>query len=426
MEDRYYNLEAEAAVLGSMILEPKCIEQYLLTADDFWNPAHKIIFTALQQVFESGMTDTDLVILRDHLKNTGKMKEAGGVNYLIELANATPTAANFKYYSKIVKTKSQMREFDQNWGKIQEKIKEATTPAEIATAIEGLSSIVTVPDSGVSRLGDHLEAAYDSMYDTTDRITTGFPNIDQIVVGFEAGDIIILAARPSIGKTSLAISMATNMIRANNPVLFFSFEMTKPQIAERIICAEAKISAQKAKLGELDDEEKKIMLDTIQGLHVDKLPFYFTEYGANSPSYVRVKIRSSKKSHNIKCVFIDYLQMMHKGTKEQNRNYELGWILDYLKTTAKKCDVPIVVLCQLNRASEGRADRGPRVSDLRDSGEIEQTADVVMLLHRPSYSDPKADDTTDVIIPKQRRGPTGTAKILFVPETASFVSLGYE
>jgi len=421
MDEQLYSLEAEAATLGSMMLEPGCIDwlEGYLAKEDFFVPEHKVIFDALAGLYRFKGT-LDLVMLRGWMTHWDTLKKAGGVKYLAEVADSVPTSANHKYYAEVVKDWSRKRNILTELAKVGPEAK----TEDMQAIINDLADAGDTSDNEVSSLKDHLEEAYSTMYGDVHRLNTGFERIDRIITGLEAGDIAIIAARPSIGKTSLAISMAVNMIKAGNPVLFFSFEMTKAQIAERIICFESQISAHAAKSGYLTEPQKKEMLDAMSKIHREDWPIRLTDYGVNSPSYIRSKIIQSQKEHGIKCVFIDYLQMMYKGTKEQSRNYELGWIIDYLKTTAKKCMIPIVVLCQLNRASEGRDDKKPRISELRDSGEIEQAADVVMLLHRPGYYDSDAGDISTVLVAKHRRGPTGLAEILFQPDTASFVSLG--
>ncbi len=419
-----FSLEAECAVLGSMILDPACIEKamILLTPNDFWFPQNKIIFSTLLAVHDNIGSEACLVVIRDHLKKTKQMKEIGGVNYLVKLAETTPSAANIKYYAEIVKEFAEKRAIHLHLDEAVRAVGEAATPDDKIAAIQELAGKVHVDIAkDITVIKDHLEDAHKAMYDRRDCVYSGFREIDNIVSGYEGGDIIIIAARPSIGKTSLAISMAVNMVKAGNPVLFFSFEMTKLQLVERIIASESEVSAYRAKMGKLSQDEKDTMSEGMNRIYSGDWPLYFTDYGVNNLQYILSRIMSEQRAHKIKCVFIDYLQMMRTGKKAQSRNYEIGEIVDFLKTVAKRCDIPIVLLCQLNRLAESREDRKPRISDLRDSGEIEQVADVVCLLHREGYYNPAAGDEALILVPKQRRGPVGSATIIFKKHLAKFI-----
>ncbi len=418
------SLEAEAAILGGLILAPNRIPLAAgtLLPQDFYYPENRIVFHALIAINDKVGDDVCMILLRDYLKKHKQMKEIGGVGYLVRLAESVPSAANFNYYADIVMEKSRNRSILSEVEKFKNRTATADSEEIVIAAQELAGSISLDASKDVTKLKDHLLDAHESMFNRKDCVYSGFIELDQIVPGFEGGDIIIIAARPSIGKTSLAISMATNMVNHGDPVLFFSFEMTKLQLTERIICAEAGISPHRAKKGLLSEQENATILASINDLYSTNWPLYFTDYGMNHPEYICAKIISEQRVHNIKCVFIDFLQMMRTGKAAQSRNYEIGQIVDFLKTTAKKCNIPIVLLCQLNRAAESRDDKMPRIGDLRDSGEIEQASDVVCLLHRAGYYDSDAGDEALILIPKQRRGPIGKARIKFESELARFVN----
>jgi len=418
------SLEAEAAILGGLILAPSRIPLAagVLLPQDFYFPENRTVFEALMAVGDKVGDDLCMILLRDYLKKHNLMKKVGGVEYLVKLAESVPSAANFNHYADIVMEKSRHRSILAEVEKFRASTAEADSEAIVIAAQTLADSIHADTSNEITQLKDHLADAHEAMYNRKECVYSGFDKLDQIIPGFEGGDIIIIAARPSIGKTSLAMSMATNMVRNGEPVLFFSFEMTKPQLAERIICAEAGISPHRAKKGFLSEAEKATMLENMNRLYEMNWPLYFTDYGINRPEYIRTKIISEQRIHKIKCVFIDFLQMMRTGGKAQSRNYEIGQIVDFLKVTAKKCNVPIVLLCQLNRAAESREDKMPRIGDLRDSGEIEQASDVVCLLHRPGYYDLAVGDGAIILVPKQRRGPVGEAHITFEPELARFVN----
>ncbi|KKM99605.1 hypothetical protein LCGC14_1146150 [marine sediment metagenome] len=420
----FSSLEAEAAILGGLILAPSRIPLAagILLEQDFYYSQNQIVFNALKAVGDKVGDDLCMILVRDYLKKNKLMKQIGGVGYLVKLAESVPSAANFNHYADIVMEKSRHRSILKEVEKFKADTAEADSEEIVIAAQRLADSIHPETSKDVTALKDHLSDAHDAMYNRKDCVYSGFDKLDQIIPGFEGGDIIIIAARPSIGKTSLAISMAVNMVKNHDPVLFFSFEMTKLQLAERIICAEASISPHRAKKGLLHEGEKTKMLGVMNSLYALNWPLYFTDYGINQPEHIRTKIVSEQRIHNIKCVFIDFLQMMRVGEKVQSRNYEIGQIVDFLKITAKKCNIPIILLCQLNRGAESRDDKMPRIGDLRDSGEIEQASDVVCLLHRPGYYDREVGDGAIILVPKQRRGPIGEAYITFEPELARFVN----
>ena len=420
------SLEAEAAVLGSMALDPNCIGQVIqqIKADDFYRTEHQIIFEALVTLWEQKGEKVDLLLLREELKKAKHLEEIGGVEYLAKIANAVPSAANVEHYVQIVKEKFLMRglitavgeilsdAFDQG-GDIGEKLDEAEkrifaiTQKKITGTAVPIRDLLTQAFENIDkREGHHVTG-----------LPTGFAELDELTCGLQKGEMIIIAGRPSMGKTSFAMNVAEHIGADNNlPVAIFSLEMSDQQLAERMLCSRGMVDSQLVRKGMLDSNQYQELVQTAG--EMSEKPIYIDDSPGLTPLELRGKARRLKSQYDIQCVFVDYLQLMSIGGKVESRQQEVSVISRYIKALARELNIPVIVLSQLNRSPEGREDHRPRMSDLRESGSLEQDADVVMLLHREDYyhrGEEEYEDTNvaELIIAKQRNGPTGMVSLNF-------------
>ncbi len=429
------SLAAEAAVLGSMIIDPKCISEVVeqLKADAFYRTEHQIIFDALVALYEKNRGEgLDAVLLRDELQKRNHLEEAGGVEYIAKILNSVPSSANVMYYAGIVKDKQLLRELitaaseiaDDAYGgdgEPGEKLDEAerkifaVTDKKITGSASVLKDLVVRAYELIEkREGSHVTG-----------LATGYYELDDLTCGLQDGEMVVIAGRPSMGKTSLALNIAEHIgVQEKQPVAVFSLEMGRQQLAERFLCSISEIDSQKVRKGLLSTEHYEKLVEAC-GV-VSEAPIYIDDTSTLTPLELRAKARRLKSQYEIRCVIVDYLQLMHGGlSKVESRQQEITMISRYLKALARELSVPVVVLSQLNRAPEGREGHRPRMSDLRESGSIEQDADVVMLLHREDYyhqgePDYTPDNTAELIIAKQRNGPTGTIDLIFREKIARF------
>jgi len=437
------SLAAEAAVLGSMIIDPVCIAEVLqhLSRQAFYRPEHQMIFDAVIALYEKNPSEAlDGVLLRDELEKRKQLEAIGGVEYLAKIMESVPSAANVTYYAGIVREKMLLREmiavaseilndaYDES-GEASEKLDQAErriftiTDKNVRGSVSVLKDLVTRAfDLIMKREGRHVTG-----------LSTGYYALDDLTCGLQNGEMIILAGRPSMGKTSLALNIAEYLgVVEKVPVAIFSLEMSRQQLAERFMCSNSEIDSQKIRKGMLSTEDMEKLKSVCGDLY--EAPIYIDDTSLLSPLELRAKARRLKNLHDIRCIIVDYLQLMYAGTRVESRQQEITTISRYLKALAGELNIPIMVLSQLNRAPEGREDHRPRMSDLRESGSIEQDADVVMMLHREDYyrrserlelsdrqgttirssEDGNGDENAaEIIIAKQRNGPTGTVKLTF-------------
>jgi len=431
------SVEGEGAVLGSMILDPVCIGQIVQTlgAEEFYRPEHQIIFECLVSLYDKN-SKIDLVLLRDELKRRNKLQAVGGVNYLVEIVESVPSAANVEYYAEIVREKAMLRQLAMasreiledacsEQGDVAEKLDAAekkifaVTEKKITGSALPMKSLISeVFENIESRKGLHITG-----------LPTGYYELDEQLCGLQKGEMIIVAGRPSMGKTSFALNIAEHIGADNNiPVVIFSLEMSKQQLVERFLCSRGHLDSQLVRKGMLDTEQLQSL--TAVGSELFEKPIFVDDTPGLTPLVIRAKCRRLKAQHDIQCVLIDYLQLMSLGGRVESRQQEISTISRYLKALARELEVPVVVLSQLNRSPEGREGHRPRMSDLRESGSIEQDADVIMLLHREDYyrrGDPDHVDTNtaDVIIAKQRNGPTGVVTLTFNGKFTRFENLSH-
>ncbi|MHC4069580.1 MAG: replicative DNA helicase [Planctomycetota bacterium] len=422
------SLAAEAAVLGSMIIDPECIGEVVefLEVSAFYRVEHQMIFDALVSLYEKNRGGViDGVLLRDELEKCKRLEEVGGVEYLTKLAESVPSSANVMYYAGIVKDKMLLRELIAATGEILDdaydlagETKEKLDDAE--------RRIFAVTDKNITGNAEAIKDLVARSYELIEKrdgshvtgIATGYYELDDLTCGLQNGEMIIVAGRPSMGKTSLALNMAEHIgLVEKMPVAVFSLEMGRQQLAERFLCSVGEVDSQKVRRGLLGEEHYSRLVEAC-GL-LSEAPIYVDDTSTLTPLELRAKSRRLKSLYGIRCVIVDYLQLMHLGSgRVESRQQEITTISRYLKALARELSVPVVVLSQLNRSPEGREGHKPRMSDLRESGSIEQDADVVMLLHREDYyhrgeKEYEPDNTADIIIAKQRNGPTGNVEMVF-------------
>jgi len=448
------SLAAEAAVLGSMILDPSCIGEVVeeLDSQAFYRREHQYIFDALVSLYEKGPLSRlpdkagnatepghpiDAVLLRDELESRRQLEEAGGVEYIAKLMDSVPSAANVMYYARIVKEKFLLRQVIAVASEIIDSAfdESADTSEKLDEAERKIFEVTEKRIRGsAAALKDLVTRAYELIERREGKVITGLPTgyheLDDKTCGLQNGEMIVIAGRPSMGKTSLALNIAEHLgVVEKIPVAVFSLEMSKQQLAERFLCSASEIESQLVRKGMLTTAQYEKLKQACGLLY--EAPIYIDDTSSLTPLELRAKCRRLKSLYNIRCVMVDYLQLMHLGSRVESRQQEITTISRYIKALARELNIPVVVLSQLNRAPEGREDHRPRMSDLRESGSIEQDADVVILLHREDYyhrgeASYEQTNTAELIIAKQRNGPTGTVPLIFRDkftrfENASFV-----
>jgi replicative DNA helicase len=450
------SLAAEAAVLGSMMVDPECISEVVeqLKMDAFYRIEHQMIFDAMVTLYEKNKGGSlDAVLLRDELEKRGQLEEVGGVEYLAKIMESVPSSANVMYYAGIIKDKQLLRELVSIASEILEDAYRGDgEPGEKLDEAE--HKIFAITDKKVrgsaTKLKDLVVHAYELIEKRKEGLVTGlatgFHELDDCMCGLQNGEMIILAGRPSMGKTSLALNIAEYIgLIGETPIAIFSLEMGRQQLAERFLCSKSAIDAQKVRKGLLDTEHYEALVKACG--EFSEAPIYIDDTSLLTPLELRAKARRLKSQRGIRCIMVDYLQLMYLGTgRVESRQQEVTIISRYLKALAGELNIPIVVLSQLNRAPEGREDHKPRMSDLRESGSIEQDADVVLLLHREDYyrrserqelSEKESgtirssedgryeENTAEIIIAKQRNGPTGSVKLTFRKQIMRFENFSY-
>ena len=433
-----HNIDAEQAVLGCLLIDSMCQTEImtLIKVDDFYTDAHKAIFAAMLKIFKKN-TPIDFVTLTEELEREGKMDAVGGIDYINFLTNVVPSAANYKYYVEIVKSNSVRRML----------IKSGQNIIERAYSEEGKEEVLAFAESEVYGISEkeevsqleHVGGAVKAVIDKFDRIAkdpnsihgipTGYRDLDNITNGLQNSDLILLAARPSVGKTSFAMNLVTNIaVKEGKTVAVFSLEMPAEQLMQRAACSLAKIPMQNALNGKMTTEEWKRFWTATKQLENSKL--FVDDSSLTTPAALLSKCRRLKaKEGKLDFIMIDYLQLMSSDSnrKNENRQSEVSDISRNLKIAAKELNVPIIVLSQLSRDIEKREGHKPQLSDLRDSGAIEQDADIVMFLHNPErYNDIASEDepgVVELILAKHRNGQIGTIKLRWIGEYTTFVGM---
>ncbi|MCW1311468.1 MAG: replicative DNA helicase [Candidatus Aenigmatarchaeota archaeon] len=432
-----HNIEVEEALIGSLLIDPEAIYKVIdiLSPDDFYKPSHKIIYLAILNLFEKREA-IDIITVTNRLKEIGELENIGGPGYLMELINKTPSVMNVVNYAKIIKDKKARRDLIQISQEIQNKAyEEEKSPEELLDEIE--SKVFTIAEKvyphELNPISSFLEEAYQRIENlhTQERklrgVPTGFPLLDEYLGGFQKSDLIILASRPSLGKTAFALTIARNLaINENIPVAIFSIEMSKDQVIDRLIAGEAGVSLWRLRTGKLMYEGEINELASISDA-LDKLnqaPIYIDDTPSLNTLQIRTMTRKLKHQiGDIGLIIIDYLQLLRSHKNYDSRVQEITEISRSLKDLARELNVPILAISQLSRAPEQRISQIPKLSDLRESGSLEQDADVVLFIHRPKeVGQIIPSNQADIIIAKQRNGPLGVVTLYFDPETTAFYS----
>lgn len=427
-----HNLFAEQSVLGAVMLSTDALAEVaeVLRPEDFYVPKHEMIFEAALQLFSHG-NPCDAIAVGDALGKSGALRRVGGPEYLHTLTSLVPTSANAGYYADIIAEKATLRRLInagtrivqtafEGEGEVSELVNLAQAEIYAVSEVQEAEAYTSV-DSSIQHAVDELAR----MLQGGGRLTglpTGFGELDEVTNGLQAGAMVVVAARPAMGKSTFALNLArVAAIGHNEPTLFFSLEMGKSEIAEKILAAESGVPLHKIRNGSTDQREWERVAD--QRDRFAKVPLYLDDSPNMTLVEIRAKCRRLKQQHGLRLVVIDYLQLMTSGRRIENRQQEVSEFSRALKLLAKELQVPVVALSQLNRASEVRADKRPQLADLRESGAIEQDADVVILLHRDDVYRKKGDAATgdaDVIIAKNRNGPINTFKVTFSGSLSRF------
>jgi len=429
-----HDIEAEQSVLGSMIIDHEAIvaAAEILRGDDFYRPDHKQIYEACMDLFNDN-SPIDLVTLKSRLEEKGLLEQVGGISYLSHLAASVPTSAHIKQYAKIVESKSILRRLIKACQDISAISYEAKEDVNVILnqAEHNIFHILQNKHTeDFSPMREVLLNAFDKIeeiYRNRGKVTgvpTGFIDLDYKTAGFQPSDFILIAARPSMGKTAFALNIAQYAaVRQKVPVAVFSLEMSKEQLVNRMLCAEAMVDSQKLRTGSLEQDDWVKIARAMGPLSEARI--YIDDTPGISVMEMRAKCRRLKLEKGIGLIFIDYLQLMSGDRRFDSRQQEISEISRSLKALAREMDAPVIALSQLSRACESRADHRPMLSDLRESGAIEQDADVVMFLYRDEYYHPDTEkkNQAEVIIAKQRNGPTGTVDLIWLGQYTKFVNM---
>jgi replicative DNA helicase len=429
-----HNIEAEQSTIGGMLLSQEAVADVLevVSGSDFYAPKHELIFNAIIHLFGRG-EPTDVIAVTDHLNKQGNLLKAGGADYLHSLSSFVPTAASAGYYAKIVSDKAILRRLIhagtriaqsgyESQGEVEDLVNQAQSEVFAVVSQASKDDYVGLSDSIDFAIRD-IEMAQNRSGAMTG-ISTGFTNLDTYTHGLHSGQLVIVAARPSVGKSTFALDIARNAaIRNNQSTIFFSLEMGRSELAMRMLSAESGIYLQSMRKGTLTEGDWA-KLAAVRG-KINDAPLYIDDSPNMSLIEIRAKCRRLAQQVDLKMVVIDYIQLMSSGKKVESRQQEVSEFSRALKLLSKELGVPVVALSQLNRQPEQTRDKRPELSHLRESGSLEQDADVVILLHREGLFEkdhPRAGEA-DLILAKQRNGPTGTVTVAFQGQYSRFVNM---
>ena len=420
------NIEAEQAVLGAMLIKKEAIAevQEILQPDDFYREAHRIVYEAMVQL-QNNDEAVDLVTLTEQLRKSEQLDKIGGLAFITQLANAVPTAANVVYHAKIVKEKAELRSLINAATAIASAAYEDNTDVEniMDDAEKKILAVANRQNGGafesmksiVMRTFERINVLYESKGGLTG-ISSGFKDLDKLTAGLQKSDLILVAARPSMGKTAFTLNIASYVGTHGGKVAFFSLEMSKEQLMQRMLCAEGGIDATKLRTGQLDTQEWNKLVHVADTL--SRAPIYIDDTAGITVMELRSKARRLKAEHGLDLIIIDYLQLMQGRPSKNgdNRQQEISEISRSLKALARELDVPVIALSQLSRSVESRQIKKPMLSDLRESGSLEQDADIVMFLYREDYYDKDTENKniTDIIVAKHRNGPVDTLSLIHI------------
>ena len=428
-----HNNEAEESVLGSILLSSDAANEVLdrLSPEDFYVPAHQAIFEAITHLFDQNQP-IDAVTVADILRRAEELDKVGGVSYLTRILDAVPTAANVTYYSAVVEEHGLRRRMLRAGAEIGELA--LALDAEIETVIDTAEqTMLAVAEKrigeGLEPLGglfngtlEHLEEVEKRGSDLTG-VSTGLRDLDKKLGGLQPSNLVVIAARPAMGKSTLALNIGTHVARQHGPVAIFSLEMAREEIVQRLLCSEAKVDSMKLRTGQLGSKWPDLV-KAANSLY--KVPIYVDDAAQITVTDIRAKCRRLKRKSGLELVVVDYLQLM-QGNNRENRQQEIAEISRNLKNLARELEVPVIGVSQLNRGLESRNDKRPQLGDLRESGAIEQDADVVMFIYRDDYYNDEAQKgVADILISKHRAGATGAVKVTFAAEYTKFDDLAYD
>jgi len=431
------DIEAERSVLGALMLDRNAIIKVadLITSPDFYQPAHSKIFETIIELYSKN-EPIDILSVSSKLKHQKQLAEVGGSAYLTELINSVPTAAHIIHYAKIIRDKKVLRDLIETSANITEKVFESSDNAEILLD-EIEQKVFSISQKSRPQNFIHLKDELKSAYERIEKmhqgekglrgVTTGFEELDNILSGLQRSDLIILGARPSLGKTALVLDIARHAAtKGNVPVGIFSIEMSREQIVDRIIAAEAQVSMWRLRTGRLTDElEFEMIQEALDRL--SKIPIYIDDSPSPNVMHIRSMARRLQAENGLGLVIIDYVQLIQPMTNSENVVQQFTEISHGLKALAREINIPVLAVSQLNRAVDQRESRIPRLSDLRETGSWEQDADVVALIYRKDRDkldlSPEEENLAEIIIAKHRNGPVGTVQLKFDSEKVSFRSI---
>lgn len=428
------NIEAEQAVLGAILINSEALITAMerISSDDFYRGSHQRIYESIVELAED-QEPVDLITLTALLQNKQQLEEIGGVTYLSELANAVPTAANIDYYAAIVEEKSMLRRLIRtatqivtngyaNEDDVGSMLSEAEAKILEISQRRSTNGFVVIRDV-LMEVFEKVESLYSNKGSSTG-IPSGFIDLDKMTSGFQRSDLIILAARPSVGKTAFSLNVAQNVgVRAKETVAIFSLEMGAAQLVQRMVCAEANVDANRMRTGNLEGDDWEKLTMAIGAL--SEANIYIDDSAQLTVADIRAKCRRLQQERGLGMILIDYLQLIAGRGKGDNRQQEVSEISRTLKQIARELNVPVIALSQLSRGVEQRQDKRPMMSDLRESGSIEQDADIVAFLYRDDYYDKESEkkNIIEIIIAKQRNGPVGTVELAFLKQFNKFVNM---
>jgi replicative DNA helicase len=428
------NLEAEQSALGSMLLDKEAIAKVveILVAEDFYREAHRIIFDTVVTLFNRG-EPADLITVTEVLRQRNALEQVGGASYISTLANTVPTSANAEHYAKIVRNKSILRSLVAAGTQIvsigyegSSEVEESLDQAEqliFRIAQRGETGTVTDMKTVLMSTFDRIERLYTSKGAVTG-LPTGFSEMDNMLSGLQPSELIVVAARPSMGKTAFALNIAEHVgVHEEKPVLIFSLEMSAEQLAQRMLCAQAAVDGQRLRRGNLTQQDWDRLSKAIGRL--SEAPIFIDDTPTVSALEIRARSRRLKAEHGLALIVVDYLQLIQSRSRAESRQQEIAEITRSLKALARELEVPVLALAQLSRAVEATADKRPLLSHLKESGEIEQSSDVVAFIYREEYYKPDTErkNIAEIMIAKQRNGPTGSFELVWQKEYTRFRNL---
>ncbi len=429
-----HNIDAEQSVLGALMLDNSAIAKVarFLRPEDFYLASHQVIYETILELEENGQA-ADLVTVTERLRRKGELEKVGGTTYVATLTGVSPTAANAEYYARIVEEKALLRNLIHLATRIAgmgyegsedaERLMEEAEKMLLELGSRRTSAVFTEIKDILLDTFKHLEFLYKHKGKITG-VPTGFTDLDQLCHGLQPGDLIIVAGRPSMGKTSFGLGIGYHAARqTQKPVVIFSLEMSKEQLVQRMLCAEAMVDQHRLRKGFISEEDWAELAKKAR--EMAKLPIYIDDSGVLTFRQIRSKARRMQMEKGLGLVIIDYLQLMQGNRRAENRQQEIAEISRSLKGLAKELNVPVLALAQLSRSVEQRQDKRPIMSDLRESGSLEQDADVVMFIYRDEYYNKQSEKLgiAEIIVAKQRNGPTGTVELAFLKEYTKFMNL---